>query len=212
MLVVAFDGVLFDTLPLRASAICEALASEGVTIAHEVAASLVASRSIAETIKACVHGDGSTHTFAPDETSLDIATLKANRAVADLTSRGASLNIIVRNKLRRAAAVTRIVVRADSRRREVEQLLTFAELDSIVSFVRCSDDGSPPSEHMTGASTLQRSYAHIARRMAGNANLLGEASSIGIALEASVPGRITARALGFEAPENFTTAPLPGVP
>lgn len=210
MLVVAFDGVLFDTLPLRTSAICEALVTEGVTISDDLVASIVASRSVAETVRACLHKLQLEQSSGIDETLLDLATLRANRAVADLTSRGASLNVIVRDKLRRAAAVTRIVVRADSRRREVEQLLIMAELESIVSFVRCSDDGSPPSEHVAGASTLERSYAHIVRRMAGNANLLGEASAIGIALEASEPGRITARALGFDAPENFSSALLPG--
>ncbi|MEO7997918.1 MAG: hypothetical protein ABI852_10765 [Gemmatimonadaceae bacterium] len=212
MLVVAFDGVLFDTLSLRATAIAESLVTEGVTVTHELVASIVASRSIAETIRMCLQKWQPTESSTIDETLLDLVTLKASRAVSDLTARGASLHVTVRDKLRRAASVTRIVVRADSRRREVEQLLIMAELDSIVSFVRCSDDGSPPSEHVAGASTLERSYAHIVRRMAGNANLLGEASSIGIALEASEQGRIAARALGFEAPENFSSALLPGAP
>lgn len=209
MLVVAFDGVLFDTLPLRASAIADALAAEGVMIDNSAVASLVAARSIAETIRECLSNGVSSNT-AIDETTLDLAVLRAERTAADLSSRGAVLNVAVRDKLRRAASVTRIVIRADSRRRDVEPLLALAELDAIVSFVRCSDDAATSSPQSTGHSSLERSYAHIARRMAGNMNLLGESSTIGIALEASEVARHAARTLGFEAPENFSTAALPG--
>lgn len=210
MLVVAFDGVLFDTLPLRALAIVEAFAAECVTTDESVITSLVASRSIAETVREYLSLQASPGTLV-DETTVDLVALRAERAAAALGSRGALLNVIVRDKLRRAAAVTRIVVRADSRRREVEPLLVLAELDSIVSLVRCSDDAAATLSPSVGHASLERSYAHIARRMAGNMNLLGESSTIGIALEASDVARRAARALGFDAPDNFSTASLPGV-
>ena len=217
MLVVAFDGLLFDTLPLRSAAIADALYVEGIAVPIETVREVVASRTIAETVRACaMFAAGAAHytkwagTFL-DETAIELATLRAERAVADVTSRGATLNMAVRTRLQRAAAVTRIVVRADSIRRDVEPLLVMAELDSIISFVRCADDGIPRAPR-TSVSVVEQGYTDIARRMASNMNLLGERSAIGIALEVSEAGRAAARMLGFDAPESVSATTLPDTP
>ncbi|MEO7362473.1 MAG: hypothetical protein ABI120_19240 [Gemmatimonadaceae bacterium] len=217
MLVVAFDGLLFDTLPLRSAAIAAALSAEGYGITDDMVRDVVASRSIAEAVRACalISIGASQHNPSTgaglDETALDLATLRAERAAGEVTSRGAVLNVSMRHRLQRAATVTRIVVRADSLRRDVEPLLAMAELDSIVSFVRCADDGDRATAHGIG-SMVEKSYADITRRMAGNMNLLGERSAIGIALELSDSGRAAARMLGFDTPETLSAATLPGAP
>lgn len=205
MLVVAFDGLLFDTLALRASAIIDAFAAEGAPASEALVFDVIASRTIAEAVRAC-----SKYTSL-DETALDLVVLRAERAVGDVTSRGALLNVALRDRLKRAAAVTRVVVRADSKRRDVESLLAMSELDSIVSFVQCSDDGERGGMRTIG-SMVEKSYAAIAKRMAGNMNLLGERSAIGIALEVSDTGRAAARMLGFETPDTPNSAPFPGSP
>jgi len=228
MLVIAFDGILFDTLDFRANAVVTALAAEGIVTNKQQVLSLLPSHSLAEAIR------GATSAHA-DETALDLAALRADRAIAEIGSRGAMLNVAVRDRLRRAAAVTRIVVRADSRRRDVEELLRLAELDSVVSLLRCSDDlGDHASNHTTtGASTqlrgdaananatsaqsnsrplrlstVERSYAHIARRLYSNKTLLGTAAYIGVALEVGETARAVARAHGFATPESFDAANL----
>lgn len=222
MLVIAFDGILFDTLEFRAIAVAEALAAEGVVATTERVLSVLPSLSLAEAVRAAANS-------SVDETTLDLASLRAERAISELGSRGAALNVTVRDKLRRAAAVTRIVVRADSRRREVDELLVLAELDSVVSFCRCSDDvGALAHSHATNPqsattaaagqlrapptqlSSVERSYAHIARRMYGNMTLLGTSANIGIALEVGEPARTVARTHGFSTPDGLDAANLPG--
>ncbi|MEP6833173.1 MAG: hypothetical protein ABJB74_07245 [Gemmatimonas sp.] len=215
MLVVAFDGILVDTLEFRATAIVDALAAEGVVTNVRTVLFIVPSLSLPEAIRIAAKAD---HV---DETTLDLAVLRAERLIGDLGARGATLNLAVCDRLRRAAAVTRIVVRADSRRREVEPLIALAELDSVVSFVRCSDDASVPNTNDTKGvasplhapeaqpSSLERSYAHITRRLYGNRSLLGTSAEIGIALELGDVGRTVARSHGFVTPENFDAANLP---
>ena len=231
MLVIAFDGILFDTLEFRATAVVNALAAEGVETNLQHVLSVLPSHSLAETIRVVA---GAAHA---DETALDLAALRAERTIAELGSRGAVLNVSVRDRLQRAAAITRIVVRADSRRREVEELLRLAELDSVVSFIRCSDDlGGHAGDHtIVGAGTdsagdvanvqvgssqsnpqpvrplsVERSYAHIARRLYNNTTLLGTEANIGVALEVGERGRTAARAYGFDTPESFDAANLSG--
>ena len=229
MLVIAFDGILFDTLEFRAHAVIDALAAEGVVTSKQHVLSILPSHSLAEAVRAATGRE-------VDETTLDLAALRAERAISEMGSRGAVLNVAVRDRLRRAAAVTRIAVRADSRRREVEELLRLAELDSVVAFVRCSDDvgnhtketssvrtsaqatdsavdsgsGSVPfSRPSARQSTIEHSYAHITRRLYSHMTLLGTAAHIGIALEVGEAGRTVARTHGFATPENFDTAHLP---
>ena len=233
MLVIAFDGILFDTLEFRATAVVNALAAEGVETNLQHVLSVLPSHSLAETIRAIA---GDAHT---DETALDLASLRAQRAIAELGSRGAVLNVAVRERLTRAAAVTRIVVRADSHRRQVEVLLRLAELDAVVSFIRCSDDhGDHASDHTIarvgtqshgGVANVQvdggqsnpqpvrplsveRSYAHITRRLYSNKSLLDTAANIGIALEVGETGRTAARTHGFATPEvSWFRGPLRGL-
>lgn len=205
MLVIAFDGILFDTLEFRATAVANALAAEGIATEKDAILSALPARSLAEVIRFVVPQ------HALDETTFDLAALRAERIISELGSRGAMLNVAVRDRLRRAAAVTRIVVRADSRRRDVEQLLSLAELDSVVSFVRCSDDTDNASVRSTDTAneSIERSYAHIVRRLCSNRSLLGVASSIGVAVEAGEGARSVARTYGFDAPDNFSAVQLP---
>lgn len=206
MLVIAFDGLLFDTIGLRAEAVREAMIAERIDVAAADIAALMPSRTVAEALRASAPAD-----FA-DETALDIATLRAERIVTEQSARGAILNVPLRDRLRRAAGVTRIVVRADSRRIEVDRLLGIADLEGAVSFVRCADDlGSAPNE--TGAratSSVERSYLHIAKRMYANSSLLGGSAAIGVAIEASEAARVVARTHGFSTPESLESASIPG--
>lgn len=199
MLVVAFDGVLFDTLEVRATAVANALAAEGLPANRTHVQQVLPSLSLAEAVRAVaaavVHG-----ARVADETAIDLAVFRAERAVGELVVRGATLNVGVRERIHRAAAVTRIVVRADSSRAQAQELLSLAGLDEVVSMLRCSDDGPPSDNVGTHHASAHRSYDAILKRMAGNASLLGERSSVGIALESSVTAQRIARTFGFETP------------
>ncbi|MBC8088437.1 MAG: hypothetical protein H7Z40_14310, partial [Phycisphaerae bacterium] len=213
MLVVAFDGLLFDTFGSRARAVVEALGHEGVRADIAKVLQVLPSRSIAETVRAVVAPQTENRRSLAhniDETSLDLAVLRAERSLSALNSSGVVLSMKLAERIRSAASVTRIVVRADSRRREVEELLRLTELDPLLAMTRCSDDaaGVPRVEN---ESTLRRSYAQIVARMAANRNLLGNAAGIGIALEHSELARQVAREFGFEAPDDVESFAVPGV-
>ena len=209
MLVVAFDGLLFNTLEYRARAIVEAMHHESLTVSTEQALAALPSRSIAEAVRE-IQGNLSPLAADIDETTLDLVVLRADRALAGLASSGASLNVKLGERIRRAASITRIVLRADSRRREVDELLRLTELDALVAMTRCSDDAANVHRSELNDSTLRRSYDQIVTRMAANRNLLGNASGIGIALELTSGARETAREFGFQAPDNFESAAFPG--
>ncbi|MGV3710970.1 MAG: hypothetical protein ACO1Q7_19255 [Gemmatimonas sp.] len=206
MLVIAFDGLLFDTIGLRADAVRDALIAERVDIAATDVAALMPSRTIAEAVRAAAAVD-----FA-DETALDLATLRAERTVTEQSARGAILNVHLRDRLRRAAGVTRIVIRADSRRIEVDRLLGIADLEGVVSFVRCSDDmgTAPVGAGFATGSSVERSYLHIGKRMYANSSLLGGSAGIGVAIEVSEAARVVARSHGFTTPENLESARIAG--
>ena len=206
MLVVAFDGVLFDTFPLRARAIVEAFAAQGTTVDLELVLAMLPSRSIGEAVLdialPLARNNATAGEMPLDATALELVTLRAERAEADIASHGAPLNVALRDRLRRSAMVTRIVLRSDSTRQVAERLLTLAELDDIISFTRSADDLPNPPAGGIRMSSTERSYAHIVKRLAANASLLGESSSIGVALEYSGIAQRVARECGFETPDH----------
>lgn len=228
MLVVAFDGVLFDTLPNRATAVVDAFAAEGIGVSRDTISGLLPARSISEAVRLAA---ASAHA---DETAIDLAVLRAERAMSEFGLHGGVLNAALADRLRRAAAVTRIVVRADSNRREVDALLALADLSATVSFTCCADDhglraregGAPmmafASENRGGSDpatraelphtqSVERSYALIAQRLYANRTLLGTRAVIGVALEAGALGRSVARSHGFDTPDDIELEPLRAV-
>ena len=62
----------------------------------------------------------------------------------------------------RAATHGRVVLRADSARRDVDQILAFTGLDDLVAFIRCSDD----LPRVLGASSAENAWSTIASRLA----------------------------------------------
>ncbi len=213
MLVIAFDGVLFDTLDERARAVFEALRSDVAVLEFEKVRATVTGCSIVESVRALAieTSAAGAPNSALDETAVDLACLRAERAFAAAVTHGFSLNMQARNLLQRAAAVTRIVIRADSKRREVESLLQLAGLDGSVSMIRCSDDQRSATTSLSNANSITRSYDLIAGKLANNAGLLGEAGTIGIALEIGANAQAVARKWGFETPPDLTSVRFPGV-
>jgi beta-phosphoglucomutase-like phosphatase (HAD superfamily) len=206
MLVIAFDGVLFDTLDARAEALSNALSADGVQLSSDAVRDTVEGRTFPEAVRALLPTD------SLDETALDLASLRAERAFNALAAGGLALNTRARDVLLRAATVTRIVLRADSNRREVDALLNLAGLDVAVSMTRCSDDplhiATQPAS-ARAANSLERSYDSIKRRMAQNMSLLGENTSLGIALEPGPLGRRVAAEAGFEIATSLSALNFP---
>lgn len=160
LLVLAFDGLIADTISVRAAAIVETLARHDLVVSIEHVVSALPGRTVHEAMRAVVRPP---LVGAPDETLLDVLTIQAQQRCAQRLLQGVAigpaLTDVVRHLQMRGTAV---VVRSDSPRRDVEQTLALVGGVGEVRMLRCADD--PGGER--GATSLERSYSEILRRMA----------------------------------------------
>lgn len=151
----AFDGVLAATIPLRAQSLVMAGEAEGRRIEVVDAVAALPGRTLLEAASQLL--DGSAH----DPTLAELVGLRAQRSYRALVAHGVSFDQQALAEVHRTAERgDRVVVRADSDRRDVEPLLALAGLEHVVHLVRASDDpprGSVPS--------LERSWQAIDHRL-----------------------------------------------
>jgi hypothetical protein len=98
---------------------------------------------------------------ASDPTIPELIALRAQRGYRALVQHGVSFNADLVARVHTAAAAgQRVVVRADSERRDVEPLLMLAGVEHMMALLRCSDD----APRGPGA-TIQRSWDAIDGRL-----------------------------------------------
>lgn len=154
--IVAFDGVLADTLPLRAHALVDAANAEGLRLTAEHALVALPGRTLLEAALALFP-----HHAAHDPTLPELVALRAQRSVRQLVQHGVPMRPDVLRLMQQAAVRgVRLVLRADSERRDVEPLLDMAGVEHVLSFVRCSDDQPRSTD-----SSLARSWRAIDARL-----------------------------------------------
>lgn len=157
-LIVAFDGVLADTLPLRAHALADACAAEFATRTEAQALVVLPGRSMLEAAMALYPEEAER-----DPTLPELVALRAQRGYRHLVQHGVPMHTEALAAVREASARgTRVVLRADSERRDVAPLIGMAGLDHLPAFVRCGDD----LPRAAGAS-LARSWLAIHARLDG---------------------------------------------
>ncbi len=170
--IVAFDGILADTIPLRATALAEAIvlecASLGIAVhAHDILPLLrewLPGRTFSEAISVAIEQLPALQQkqIRHDLTLHDLVALRAQRAWSARASQGVPLRDGILSRLQAAVSRgLRIVLRSDSQRQEVEPVLRLAGLEDSTLFVRCADD----LPRTPGASMLQASYEAIAARL-----------------------------------------------
>ncbi|QJR36179.1 HAD family hydrolase [Gemmatimonas groenlandica] len=198
--IVAFDGIIADTLPLRARALADAMvlecAATGVAIDADALRTtllpLVPGRTFSESMASALASVPALQhdRIQHDVTLHDIIALRAQHAWAATVAHGVPLHDGVLARLQALVARgVRVVLRSDSQRREVEPLLRLAGLEDSMLFLRCADD----VPRLTGAPSLQASYEAIAVRL----ERLRVPRGLCDAVEAS--GGTAALALGFSA-------------
>jgi len=170
--VVAFDGIIADTVPRRAQILAEAIAQEcaalDVTV-HALALfppllPLLPGRTFNECMVVAVDQIPALHheRLRHDFTAHDIMAMRAQRDWAKAAAQGVPLRDGVLDQLHQLTARgVRIVVRSDSQRREVEPLLRLAALDDSMLLLRCADD----LPRRAGVTSLQASYEAIEARL-----------------------------------------------
>ena len=144
-LILAFDGLVADTIPIRAEALQQALAqwtedsTTGPTLERWSAA--LPGRSLLEAAEQ-VLGTG-------DPTRTELVAHRAAQLASDAVRRGVRLTEGIDAFLgaQRTAGVL-CVLRADSPRRDVEHVLGMTGLDTAFTIVRCADD---PRTHVNSS-------------------------------------------------------------
>jgi beta-phosphoglucomutase-like phosphatase (HAD superfamily) len=135
-IVVAFDGLVADTLEHRASAVAEGIAAVGFRVMPATARSVIAGRTIAEAVRLTCEADA----LNLDETSLDIAALRATRVLSTTMRQPVLLAPGAMQWMARASTRARVIVRADSDRVHVEAVLSASGIADAVSLFVCADD------------------------------------------------------------------------
>ena len=168
VIVVAFDGIVADTLPPRARALAEAIAHEWAPLGIEVPASdllpLLPGRTFDECVTIAVQQRPALqHAQVRDDiTGHELVAMRAQRDWAKAAAHGVPLRDRVLDHVQKLVARgVRLVVRSDSQRRDVEPLLRLAGLEDIMLFLRCADD----LPRTAGVTTLQASYDAIDARL-----------------------------------------------
>lgn len=153
-IIVAFDGLLCDTLGLRADAIVHAAQHDGVSFSHDHVMQRVGGRSLYECVVAAM-GDS-------DPTACELITLRAQHQLSQRMSQGVSITANAHTWIeQQRRAGVRIVLRADALRRDVERVLRYTELEYSFTFVRCVDD----LPRVAGKGSLECSYLAITARL-----------------------------------------------
>ena len=170
--IVAFDGIVADTIPLRATALSQAMvqlcAEVGVALTvHDllpVVHTLMPGRTFQEAMAAAVVQlpMWQQPPLRDDVTMHDLAVLRAHRAWSTMVAQGVPWQHGALTRLQAMVAQgLRLVVRSDSQRHEVEPVLRQADLIDGIRFLCCADD--PPRR--VGVSMLQTSHEAIDARL-----------------------------------------------
>ena len=172
--IVAFDGLVADTLSARALAVSESVSAEIARCSVVEALSLVRGRSLDEAIERALRTGCGSPDREVDATVRDLAVLRARRSFTAMVSQGLPLRDEAAAWLAaRAATHGRIVLRAESARRDVDRLIQFTGLADVVAFIRCSDD----LPRAVGASSTENSWSAIASRLAAQRVPLDECTA-----------------------------------
>lgn len=152
--ILAFDGLLVDTLGLRADAVETMLRTEGIVVTRSDVLRALPGRSLFETVESLAG--------PADQTRADLVTIQAQLRVSTRMAQGVDIVPAAAAWLQSLRSVgARVVLRADSVRRDVERVLQLSELEHAFAVVRCADD----LPRLTGASSLDGSYAAITARL-----------------------------------------------
>ncbi len=181
-----FDDVLAETRAPRLAALRGALAIEGVEFSDETFDMSCAGLSFAAASRAAIRVADVTGRHA-DETTIELAALRASRAFGESVARGLPLGSGVMQFVRSAAGVARLGIVTRAPRRDVDLILGFSDLtDSFECVVAAEDYTGPEPASNPFDIAFSRMSEGRPVRVGGN-----------IAIVASFNGVASARAARF---------------
>lgn len=178
-----FDDVLAETLIPRRAALRAALSAEGVEFSDERFDEACAGLSFAAAARAAVRLADVAGRSA-DETTIELASLRASRAFGESAARGLPLSRGAAAFVRGAAGIARLGIVTRATRRDVDLVLSLSGLADSFECVVSAED-------YTGPEPASDPYdAAIGRMALGRAVTIGE----GVALVASLNAVAAVRA------------------
>lgn len=170
--IVAFDGLIADTVRLRARALHAAVQSGPALTPRsieffsvEAIVDVLHGRTFAEATREIAKKSidrGDCDGAVLDETALDLVAHDASRRFRGTLQHGVSLVRGAAEWLAELGRTHRIAARADSARQDVNTVVTLASLESSFLFIRCSDD----APRLPSRPSLDASWAAIDTRLA----------------------------------------------
>ena len=150
------EGVLIDSHDLRRHALRQALAADDVRVTtaefDERYAGVPTRTATAHALSAAGRD--------PDETAIDLATLRAERAFLGMLANGFALSDGARDLLDALAPRARLGIVTRATRQEADTLLTAAGLDVVFELVVTADDvpapKPSPASHLHALSVMSR--------------------------------------------------------
>jgi len=135
-----FDGVIADTRLARRRALLDTLEGEGITLTDDE----YVERCAAQPVRAAIRAALALRRLSRDETSLELAAVKAERRFATLIETGLSLVDGARSTVEALQGQTRLGIVSRASRREIDTTLALAHLDHAFEFVIADDDAYEP--------------------------------------------------------------------
>jgi len=178
-----FDGVIADTRDARRRALIEALGEEGTQIADAEYADHCAGLPVRSAVRAAFAVRG----VPADDTSVDLATARAERRFSSLIEAGLSLMPGARALIEAMQGQTRLGIVSRAARRDIESVLGMAQLDYAFEFVLSDDDPFLPKP---SAEPYVASLERLGRRRTVEARNV-------VALEDGVAGIRSAKGAGL---------------
>lgn len=182
VLLVEFEGVLANTAALRADALAEALAPDGITL-NATLRCLAQGRTPEDAVWRIREAVGADD----DPTAVELCRLRAERAFAARAGKGLTLQPGAKQALERLASVGRLALVTRASRREVEFVLDLARLDGLFRPVIALEDVRPPKPD---AAPYHAALARVRELFPGQ-------TLRGLAVEDSAVGARGARAAGL---------------
>jgi beta-phosphoglucomutase-like phosphatase (HAD superfamily) len=178
-----FDDVLAETRAPRLTALRDALAADGVEFSDQTFDDACAGLSFAGAARAAIRRANVAGRFA-DETTIELAALRAIRAFGESAARGLPLARGVAAFVRGAAGIARLGIVTRAPRRDVDLVLSFSGLADSFECVVAAEDYTGPEP---AGDPFDAAIGRMAR---GRPVTIGE----GIALVASLNAVAAARA------------------
>ena len=178
-----FEGVIADTRDARRRALLDTLEEDGVEISDAEYDESCAGLPPRSAVQAAL----ALRTRAVDDTGVEIVTARADRKFRALVEAGLSLVPGARALVENLQGQTRLGIVSRAARRDIEHVLTMAQLDYAFEFVISDDDPFPAKP---SAEPYLGSLERLARRRGVDAKHV-------VALEDGVAGIRAAKGAGL---------------